>query len=396
MSDNEFLSKLSQNSLEDSNSSDKSRPHISLNQSQFNQMNEFNFTPLKTNEETSSIFGRAALGRTGSGSTLLPPPVMSSTANPPSPGRSRRSGNRRNGKSSHQMQESNLEQGHVAPFERSENRFVPQIFSEPNDDSITFESVKRKVKALLNKLTLEKFDFISNQIIDYANKSKGERDGRILREVTRLIFESSCNVTNFFAIYAQLCRRVMESVDPEIVDENVKNTEGKFVQGGTLFRKYLLNRCQENFEKGCILFPSNEKGEQDLLYYAAKRQSLGLVRFIGELLKSNMLTERIIHECIKNLLIFQGSPDEEKMERLCKLMNTVGEQLDHVKQNPLERMKSTQIAHAKAKKYMESYFERMEEITKLPNLSNRIKFMLMVNIFVSNIINVIKLYIYIF
>ncbi|CAB4483243.1 unnamed protein product [Rhizophagus irregularis] len=374
----------------------------SPNQSQFSQMGEFKFTPLKTSEErfaasmrngmpASGIFGRTALGRTGSGSTLLPP---TAAMTPPSPGRTpsgRNRDNRRTGKGSHQMQGSNMGQEHVAPLERTENRWVPQILNSStplpkSEESIPFESVQRKVKALLNKLTLEKFDSISDQIIDFANKSRDERDGRILREVIRLIFEKSCDESNFCAMYAQLCRKMMERVDPEIVDENVKNTEGKFVQGGTLFRKYLLNRCQEEFEKGWkvnVPVPSNEKGEPDLMsdeYYVAaraKRQGLGLIRFIGELFKLNMLTERIMHECIKKLLIFQGSPEEEEMESLCKLMNTVGEQLDHVKPNPHEQMKSTQLDHAKAKKYMESYFDRMEEISKLPNLSSRIKFMLM-------------------
>ncbi|PKC06580.1 ARM repeat-containing protein [Rhizophagus irregularis] len=269
----------------------------------------------------------------------------------------------------------------------TKNRWVPQVLdnSSPKltEDFIPLDAVQREVKVLLNKLTLKNFDSISSQIIDYANKSKDERDGRILREVARLIFVSSFDDTRYCAIYAQLCRIVMERVDPEIIDENVKNTEGKFIQGGTLFRKYLLNRCQEEFEKGWkvnVPVPSNEKRELSDEYYVAaraKRQGLGLICFIGEIFKSNMLTERIMHECIKKLLIFKGSPEEEEMESLCKLMNTVGEQLDHVKPNPHEQMKSTQLDHAKAKKYMESYFDRMEEISKLPNLSNRIKFMLM-------------------
>ncbi|CAB4488670.1 unnamed protein product [Rhizophagus irregularis] len=261
-----------------------------------------------------------------------------------------------------------------------------QVLDNPSpkltEDFIPLDAVQREVKVLLNKLTLKNFDSISSQIIDYANKSKDERDGRMLREVTRLIFESSFDDTRFCAIYAQLCRTVMERVDPEIIDENVKNTEGKCVQGATLFRKYLLNRCQENFQKDLkvnIPFPSNDKGEFDLYYAAAKakRQRLSLVIFLCELFKLNMLTERIIHEIIKKLLIFQGSPDEEEMERLCKLMEIAGKQLDHVELNPHEQMKLIQLDHAKAKKYMESYFDRMEEISKLPNLSNRIKFMIM-------------------
>ncbi|CAG8487319.1 580_t:CDS:10 [Funneliformis mosseae] len=376
----------------------------SPNQSQFAQMGEFKLP--KTSEErflassirigttsVSSGFVRNPLGRTGSGSTLLPPPAM--TASPPSPGRAssgRRDGRRNGGKGGHQFQGPNFGHEQIVPLERTENRWVPASvlgnLPKATEEFIPIEVVQRKVKALLNKLTLEKFDSISDQIIDYANKSRDEKDGRILKEVIRLIFEKSCDEPNFCAMYAQLCRKMMERVDPVIVDENVKNTEGKFVQGGTLFRKYLLNRCQEDFEKGWkvnVPVPANEKGEPDLMsdeYYAAakaKRHGLGLIRFIGELFKLNMLTERIMHECIKKLLTFQGSPEEEEMESLCKLMNTVGEQLDHAngRTNQPDHAKTTQLDDAKARQAMDSYFNRMEDILKHPNMTSRIKFMIM-------------------
>ncbi|PKC59611.1 ARM repeat-containing protein [Rhizophagus irregularis] len=212
--------------------------------------------------------------------------------------------------------------------------------------------VQRKVNALLNKLTLKNFESLSDQIIVYGNKSRGERDGRILREIIRLIFERSCNDSKFCAIYAYLCRKMMERVDPEIVDESIKNTDGKSVQG-------------EDFEKGWKINIPSSSNESDLTsdkYYAAakaKRKGLGLICFIGEMFKLNMLTENIMHNCISELSIFKDSPKEEEMESLCILLNTVGKQLDH-----------------KISK-MNSYFDRLEKISKLPSLSNRIKFMLM-------------------
>jgi translation initiation factor 4G len=43
--------------------------------------------------------------------------------------------------------------------------------------------VDRKVKGLLNKLTKEKFDSISDQIITHANKSENQSDGCTLIQV---------------------------------------------------------------------------------------------------------------------------------------------------------------------------------------------------------------------
>jgi len=58
---------------------------------------------------------------------------------------------------------------------------------------------------------------------------------------------------------------------------------------------------------------------------------LGNIRLIGELYKKRMLTERIMHVCIKKLLGNYQNPDEEYFEALCILMSTIGEMIDHSK-----------------------------------------------------------------
>ncbi|KAI0050434.1 hypothetical protein FA95DRAFT_1603620 [Auriscalpium vulgare] len=73
----------------------------------------------------------------------------------------------------------------------------------------------------------------------------------------------------------------------------------------------------------------------------AKRRGLGLIRFIGELFKLQMLTERIMHECIKKLLGNVENPEEEEIESLCKLLITVGFLLDNGKGTCPQR----QLAH---------------------------------------------------
>ena len=48
-------------------------------------------------------------------------------------------------------------------------------------------------------------------------------------------------------------------------------------------------------------------------------------RFIGELFKLKMLTEGIMHDCIRRLL---RARDEESLECLCRLLTTIGCDLD--------------------------------------------------------------------
>ena len=163
-------------------------------------------------------------------------------------------------------------------------------------------------------------------------------------------------------------------MSPEIKDENILDKKGEVVHGGALFRKYLLNRCQEEFEAGWKLNlgdkPEGETEEAVMLsdaYYkeaAAKRRGLGLVRFIGELYKLGMLTERIMHECVKKLVDYEGIPDESEVESLTSLLRTIGRPLD-----------STD----KGTKFVDAYFTKINEMIVIEGLPSRLRFMLMVS-----------------
>ncbi|KAG1746335.1 armadillo-type protein [Suillus lakei] len=150
---------------------------------------------------------------------------------------------------------------------------------------------------------------------------------------------------------------------------------------------YLLNRCQEDFERGWFAKEAagaaaaakaadyhatktarKEMGMEEAelyfdKYYAAEkaqRQGLSLIKFIGELFKLQMLTDRIMHECVKKLLGNVENPEEEEIESLCQLLKTVGQLLDT----------------PKARVHIDVYFTRMKELGKSFNVSSRMQFTL--------------------
>lgn len=67
-----------------------------------------------------------------------------------------------------------------------------------------------------------------------------------------------------------------------------------------------------------------------------------------------------MHECIKKLLGQYQNPDEEDLEALCKLMSTIGDQIDH----------------PKAKEHIDAYFDMMLKLSTNQKLSSRVRFML--------------------
>lgn len=70
-----------------------------------------------------------------------------------------------------------------------------------------------------------------------------------------------------------------------------------------------------------------------------------------------------MHECVKKLVDYEGTPDEAEIESLTSLLQTVGKQLD----NP----------ESKAQGRMDLYFERINQMVVIPDLPSRLRFMLM-------------------
>lgn len=327
--------------------------------------------------------GPGSMSRPGSSAAIHNVPQS------PRPGSSRnttRTGSRRDKQSTKKEEETNKSMPLTAglalkPLEVSQTgwkpRSVGQAATGPTPsgeaDYLAPDVVQRKVKANLNKMTPENFDRISEQILTIVSQSKHESDGRTLRQVIQLTFEKATDEAHWAPMYAKFCKRMLESMSPEIKDENIKDRAGNVVAGGSLFRKYLLNRCQEEFERGWkVNLPPKPEGESEAAallsdeYYiaaAAKRRGLGLVKFIGELYKLGMLTERIMHECVKKLVDYEGIPDEAEVESLTSLLRTIGASLD-----------VSEKGHA----MMDAYFGRISMMMETPGLPSRLKFMLMV------------------
>uniref|UniRef100_A0A3P8PWZ7 Eukaryotic translation initiation factor 4 gamma 1 n=1 Tax=Astatotilapia calliptera TaxID=8154 RepID=A0A3P8PWZ7_ASTCA len=226
--------------------------------------------------------------------------------------------------------------------------------SEP--EQIKTQELFKRVRSILNKLTPQKFQQLMKQVTELTIDTE-ER----LKGVIDLTFEKAISEPDFSVAYANMCRCLM-GLRVEIPDK----------PGATVnFRKLLLNRCQKEFEKDKDDDEIFEKKQKELeaeekqrlleeleeFKDKARRRSLGNIKFIGELFKLKMLTEVIMHDCIVKLL---KNHDEESLECLCRLLSTIGKDLDF----------------EKAKPRMDQYFNQMEKIIKERKTTSRIRFML--------------------
>ncbi|PIA14693.1 ARM repeat-containing protein, partial [Coemansia reversa NRRL 1564] len=250
------------------------------------------------------------------------------------------------------------------PLEKSENRYIAKalrVGSDTVEDEMQEEVYDRRIRVLLNKITPDNFDEVSDELLAWGGKSAKETDGRILRHLITLVFQKATDEPVWAKMYAQLCHKMICHTSPDVEDRNLRTKEGGYLSGGFLVRKYLLTKCQEDFEHGWkVEIPMDIESSE---YYEAikiKRRGLGLVKFIGELFLFDVLTLRIMHECVKRLLSNVETPEEEETESLAKLLTTVGSKLD--------------VPNARS--YMDVYFVRIQTMSTNKHLTSRIRFML--------------------
>uniref|UniRef100_A0A6Q2WQ89 Uncharacterized protein n=1 Tax=Esox lucius TaxID=8010 RepID=A0A6Q2WQ89_ESOLU len=247
-------------------------------------------------------------------------------------------------------------------LKKAENAWKPGMKrAGPSDDPqvVTTQELFRKVRSILNKLTPQMFNQLMKQVTDLTIDTE-ER----LKGVIDLVFEKAIDEPGFSVAYGNMCR-CLATLKVPMTDKPSTTVN---------FRKLLLNRCQKEFERDKVddvVFERKQKeldsaqsSDQERLRFEleeakdkARRRSIGNIKFIGELFKLKMLTEAIMHDCVVKLL---KNHDEESLECLCRLLTTIGKDLDF----------------EKAKPRMDQYFNQMEKIVKERKTSSRIRFML--------------------
>ncbi|XP_029991002.1 eukaryotic translation initiation factor 4 gamma 3 isoform X4 [Sphaeramia orbicularis] len=248
-------------------------------------------------------------------------------------------------------------------LKKAENAWKPGMKREgPQEDPEMQKTQElfRKVRSILNKLTPQKFNQLMKQVTDLTIDTE-ER----LKGVIDLVFEKAIDEPSFSVAYGNMCR-CLATLKVPMTDKPNQTVN---------FRKLLLNRCQKEFEKDKVDDVVFERKQKELDSAAsvtererlqeeleeakdkARRRSIGNIKFIGELFKLKMLTEAIMHDCVVKLL---KNHDEESLECLCRLLTTIGKDLDF----------------EKAKPRMDQYFNQMEKIVKERKTSSRIRFML--------------------
>eukprot|EP00933_Yihiella_yeosuensis_P063210 TRINITY_DN6631_c0_g2_i1.p1 TRINITY_DN6631_c0_g2~~TRINITY_DN6631_c0_g2_i1.p1 ORF type:complete len:822 (-),score=243.00 TRINITY_DN6631_c0_g2_i1:341-2806(-) len=180
-------------------------------------------------------------------------------------------------------------------------------------DSDSDEQVQRRIKAILNKLTLEKFQQLLVQLLD-CGISRSSHVKILIAE----IFEKAITQHHFIDMYADLCVLLHKHFAASPVDDNPLFS----------FKKLLLQACQSSFErhlappKGLTELDPEERRLAESRY---KLCMLGNIRLVGAILARKMLNPKVLLSILEELM---SDPTPEALESLAALLTVVGSTFD--------------------------------------------------------------------
>lgn len=207
----------------------------------------------------------------------------------------------------------------------------PEAEDLRSDEEKERDGVYKDFRVILNKLTPENFSKLTEDVKALTINSEDRVNGCM-----QMVFEKAVIEPNYTLTYAMLCKELA-----------IMGGEGT-----SHFRGTMLKHCQRHFESLSNLEETKKKRQERVAKLQAintgnpekdaealaevkaiveeeerreRHRSVGIVRFIGELFKQNWLHQSIISNCTEVLL---RNRDEEYLECLCKLLTTVGPNID--------------------------------------------------------------------
>ena len=186
--------------------------------------------------------------------------------------------------------------------------FKKKIDEEANKDPIRF-----KITEHLNILTVDNYKTTAENIFKII-----ESDLENQEKFLDVLFNKSVNEKAYVKLYAKLCKEFDKKLTQRTEPKPDKN--GKLKKPTSLMRVKLLDKCREIFK-----IENNEKFDSYIKVQAPvereiklKKFVLGNVNFIGELINIQILSKKIVKQCLNNLL---ARYNDAKADKSLKMIN---------------------------------------------------------------------------
>ena len=239
-------------------------------------------------------------------------------------------------------------------------QFKKNIDKEAEKDPIKFQ-----ITELLNILTKDNYKTTSDQIYAIIENSI-ESQVKFLD----VLFNKSVNEKSFVALYAKLCKDFDKKLPQKAEPKEGKKSD-KPKKSNSIMRTKLLDKCREIFkiennEKFDEYIKVQDKDERNI---KLKNFVLGNVNFIGELINIQILSKKIVKQCLNNLLerFYDKTSDESlkmiNLEAVVILLNNFGTLLKEREKKLKEDDKKT------FNNVVNEYLQKLEEIINNKDIS---------------------------
>eukprot|EP00759_Apiculatamorpha_spiralis_P011412 PhF_6_TR18873/c0_g2_i1/m.27458/K03260/EIF4G; translation initiation factor 4G len=170
----------------------------------------------------------------------------------------------------------------------------------------------------LNKLSDTNYTTVAGEIFDLQIPEKcsiPREPGRetVLTSFVKVIYNKALSEKKWAHLYGRLC------------SDLTKLPETQHLTFGADFRKVLLNLCQAEYTHGIrlqselqIIEDPEEREIQESLH---RKRTLSNMKFVGELFKYTLITERIMHQVLHDLILSEQTTDDG-VELFCELLET--------------------------------------------------------------------------
>lgn len=173
----------------------------------------------------------------------------------------------------------------------------------------------KELRSLLNKITLESYDRISELILglDIENKD-------VLVKSCNIIFEKAVLEPTFCSMYANLIKRMSSKY--------VNDNNGKKYT----FKSEFLNICQKEFKEQQIN-PSKDSEFNEEQQWKYNQRIKGTIHLVKALYQVKIIPVKIVRKhCLDKLLSeSQENPSSHAPESLCKLINDLQQNIQDCK-----------------------------------------------------------------
>ena len=181
--------------------------------------------------------------------------------------------------------------------------------------------VSRKVFGVLNKLTIEKFSKLSEQLFTECGISKPAH----IITLVKYLFEKATIQHHFIGMYADLCTRCLAWLGSDSAPEELVSSIGpgeRTTAAADIFRRVLLERCQAAFYSYFLgSDASSQRSEEE--HHKHRLSMLGTVKFVAQLLDRRLMTRSVFRNCLDTLLDPQERTDDH-IECACVFLTEIG------------------------------------------------------------------------